>query len=74
MASDLFSADELELIYVLLQQSKANCKSALQHPAPGLDPDRVKYTQSVARNASRKISRALRSLGIDPDAVPMDTD
>ena len=74
MASDLFSADELELIYVLLQQGKADCKSALQHPAPGLDPDRVKYTQSVARSASRKISRALRYLGIDPDAVPMDTD
>lgn len=74
MPSDLFSSDELELIYVLLQKSKDDCKAALQHPAPGVDLDRVKYTQSVARSASRKIFRALRSVGIDPDTVPLDTD
>lgn len=68
-----FSGDELELLYVLLEKSKADCRSALQHPAPGLDPARVKYTQSVARSAFRKIARALRALGIDPESIPLDT-
>ena len=71
---DPFSGDELELLYVLLEKSKADCRTALQHPSPGLELDRVKYTQSVARSASRKIARALRSLGIDPESIPLDTD
>ena len=73
-ALEPFSGDELELLYVLLEKCKGDCRSALQHPTPGLDPARVKYTQSVARSASRKIARALRSLGIDPESIPLDTD
>ena len=71
---DPFSGDELELLYVLLEKSKADCRTALQNPSPGLELDRVKYTQSVARSASRKIARALRSLCIDPESIPLDTD
>lgn len=65
---DPFNGDELELIYTLLEQTKADCKDALQHPAPGLNPARVKYTQSVARSASRKVYRALAQLGAAPES------
>lgn len=63
-----FNGDELELIYTLLEQTRADCKDALQHPEPGLDLERVKYTQSVARSASRKIYKALSQLGIAPES------
>lgn len=63
-----FTGDELHLIYLLLEDKKADCKSALQHPEPGMDLALVKYTQSVARSASRKIYKVLLRSGISPDA------
>lgn len=66
MIEESFNLEELDYIYLLLERSKDECRDELMHPSPDTDPDEVKRTQAIARSASRKIVRMLRSAGFDP--------